>query len=194
MPKLDTKSKRKQTPENPPLQEGKEATTARQKAATPPRGGRKSLASGEDPIFEERIEYVAGLIAKCCQRGEIVRICKRKYGSSPRSSDRYIAEVRRRWRVEHDSSTLPEKRDLLIQRLMAIARGAEARNTNGENGPPRPNPDLWLMRQIAIDIAKIEGVYESETAAADAMLDQILDELNAQRAAEKDKSTEETTH
>lgn len=144
--------------------------------------GRKSIASGENPVLEERVEFVADLVAGRRSTYKICQACAERFGLSERQTKEYIAEVKRRWQLERDKTTIAQKKEEILRSLRRVAEKAEERITYGEDGQPRENPDWWLVRQIELDIAKIEGLAEG-SAPTDGDLDTIINDLAAERAS-----------
>lgn len=107
------------------------------------------------------------------------------WGLSERQIFEYIAEVRRRWKEENSLPDITEKKAESINRLQAIYQKAAARVSYTETGDSYSNPDLWLMRQILLDILKIEGVLDHKDSS-NGDLDAILDRLAQERAARGD--------
>lgn len=122
--------------------------------------GRKTIASGENEALEEKVEFVADLLAGRRSNQKIYKACAEKFGISSRQTDTYIAEVRRRWQLERDTTTIMQAKERIIRSLLRVAEKAEERIAYGENGDPRHNPDWWLVRQVELDIAKLEGIIE----------------------------------
>ncbi len=109
--------------------------------------GRPGLSDGTDPIFEDRLSFIAELQAGFLRRKQILEACRAKgWEIGDSQIDQYIAEVRRRWKSENSLPDILEKKAEAIYRLQAIFQKAEQRVSCTEKGNEYPNPDLWLMR------------------------------------------------
>ncbi len=149
--------------------------------------GRKTIASGENEALEEKVEFVADLLAGRRSNQKIYKACAEKFGISSRQTDTYIAEVRRRWQLERDTTTIAQAKERIIRSLLRVAEKAEERIAYGENGDPRHNPDWWLVRQVELDIAKIEGIADG-AAPSDGDIDTIISEVAAERKARNNQA------
>lgn len=154
------------------------------KSAMTPRGkrGRKSIISGDDPVLEERCNFIAGEIAKFKSRAQILHACKEMgWELCDRQIGEYIAAVRKRWREENSGVILAEKKVEIVQQLRHIYHEAAKRQACTAMGDLYDSPDLWLMRQVILDIAKLEGA-DGEDGGEGNELDAVLDELTQSRS------------
>lgn len=160
---------------------GKEAKKPRNRPKKEGGPGRPSLSDGTDPLFEGRLSFIAELQAGFKKRRQILEACRaRGWEIGDSQIDQYIAEVRRRWKSENNLPDIMEKKAEAIHRLQAMFQKAEHRVSYTDKGSEYPNPDLWLMRQILLDILKIEGVSEHKESA-NGELEAILDRLAEER-------------
>ena len=93
----------------------------RRKSSARTGGGRKSIASEESEVLEERVEFVADLLAGRRSPYKIQKACAEKFGISGRQAERYIAEVRRRWQLERDTTTIAQEKERIIRALQRVA-------------------------------------------------------------------------
>ena len=143
--------------------------------------GRPGISDGTDPLFEARLAFISDLQAGFKKRKQILEACRAKgWEIGDSQIDQYIAEVRRRWKAENSLPDILEKKAEAIHRLQAMFQKAEQRVSYSEKGVEYPNPDLWLMRQILLDILKIEGVLDHKDSS-NGDLDAILDKLAEER-------------
>lgn len=149
--------------------------------------GKKTISSGESEKLEEIVEFVADLLAGRRSTNKIWKACADKFGIGSRQTDRYIAEVRRRWQLERDTTTIAQAKERIIRSLLRVAEKAEERIAYSENGDPRHNPDWWLVRQVELDIAKIEGIADG-AAPSDGDIDTIISEVAAERKARNNQA------
>lgn len=158
---------------------------------TKPKGGkrgRKSIESKDDPVIEGRLDFVAKLLSQLKPRRKILEECKNEgWGIDDRQIDKYCEIVRSRWKEENKTVDYDARKAEYFEVLKDIYQKASEKKSRTELGCEYENPDHWLMRQIIMDLMKVEGLIERKTVTNDELND-VLDELSGERTKDAVKA------
>ena len=143
--------------------------------------GRPGIKDRINPVYEKRLEFIADLQVAFKTRKQILEACRAEgWKLRNRQIEEYIAEVRRRWKQENSLPDVLEKKAEAIKRLQRVYCMAEERISCTEKGIMHPNPDIWLMRSIILDITKFDGIMENQQSPYNELFE-VLDVLHQER-------------
>lgn len=131
------------------------------------------MKSGPPPkhVYEQRIDFVFGLILRGCRRYEVCEAVRKKWGGCNGTADRYLEVARKRLEVY-----LREKRETLFAEHIAVRRSLRERAVKAK--------DLRLELEVVRDEAKLLGLYpadriEMKVEDVDAAIERELARLSA---------------